>query len=389
MVDIKTQLETLTRGASECIFLEEKLKAKPVLRVKLGVDPTAADLHLGHTVILNKLRQFQDFGHEIYFILGDFTSSIGDPTGKNKTRPALEMAQILENAKTYEEQVFKILDKDKTKVVFNSTWSNALGSLGMVKLAAKYTVARMLERDDFKNRFANNTPIALHEFLYPLMQGYDSIAIEADVELGGNDQKFNLLVGRELQKDFGQEQQAILTMPLLVGTDGEHKMSKSLGNYIGIAEQPNDMFGKVMSISDDLMWEWYTYLSFLPTQEINALKEQVLQGENPRNVKIKLAKEIVARFHSQEAADLAEQNFINQFSKNIIPTDIVTYQVSKTLTLTQALKDVNLVGSTSEALRLLKQGAIKLDGNKVADNVLVAGTYQVGKRKFAILELVD
>ncbi|MFI3256179.1 MAG: tyrosine--tRNA ligase [Psittacicella sp.] len=385
-LNIKQQLKELKRGVGEIISEEsliKKLQSNKPLIVKLGADPTAPDIHLGHTVVLNKLKQFQDLGHEVHFLIGDFTGMVGDPTGKNKTRPPLTKEDVLKNAETYKEQIFKILDPSKTKVDFNSTWLNELGSVGMIKLASQYTVARMLERDDFKKRLADNKSISIHEFLYPLLQGYDSVALKADIELGGNDQKFNLLVGRELQRDNGQEPQVVMTLPLLVGLDGEKKMSKSLGNYIGISEAPDEMFGKVMSISDSLMWDWFNSLSFRPLEEIESFKSQVENGTNPRDIKILLAKEIIERFHSKEDALKAHENFINRFSKNQIPENIEKFQASKELLITQGLKEAGLVSSTSEALRLLKAGAIKFNSEKVFENTPIQeGIYQVGKRKF-------
>ncbi len=396
MTDIETVLVELKRGVDQ-IYSEndliEKLKEKRPLRVKLGADPTAPDIHLGHTVVLNKLRQFQNFGHDVYFLIGDFTATVGDPSGKNATRPPLSREDVLKNAETYKEQIFKILDPAKTHVVFNSQWLNELGTVGMIRLASNYTVARMLERDDFKKRFANNQSIAIHEFIYPLLQGQDSVALEADVELGGTDQTFNLLMGRELQKAAGQKPQVAMTLPLLVGLDGEKKMSKSLGNYIGVDEAPNDMFGKVMSISDELMWDWYNLLSFRPLTEIAQFKEEVANGHNPRDVKILLAKEIIARFHDEAAADAAEQDFINRFQKGAIPDEMPELTLSHELPLANVLKEANLVASTSDANRMIKQGAVKIDGEKISDEQakqpLAKGTavYQVGKRKFARITL--
>ena len=321
---IETILAELKRGVED-IYSEadliEKLKENRPLRVKLGADPTAPDIHLGHTVVLNKLRQFQNFGHEVIFLIGDFTATVGDPSGKNATRPPLSREDVLRNAETYKEQIFKILDPQKTRIVFNSEWLGELGTVGMIRLASNYTVARMLERDDFKKRFANQQSIAIHEFIYPLLQGHDSVALEADVELGGTDQTFNLLIGRELQKSAGQKPQVAMTLPLLVGLDGEKKMSKSLGNYIGVTEAPSEMFGKIMSISDELMWDWYNLLSFRPLAEIAQLKADVEAGKNPRDVKILLAKEIIARFHNEDAANAAEQEFINRFQKGAMPDE--------------------------------------------------------------------
>lgn len=390
MTDLNTVLAELKRGVDEVLSesdLIEKLKENRPLKIKLGADPTAPDIHLGHTVVLNKLRQFQQLGHEIYFLIGDFTGMVGDPTGKSTTRPPLTREDVLRNAETYKEQIFKILDPAKTKVVFNSEWLGELGTEGMIRLSSQYTVARMLERDDFKKRFTNQQSIAIHEFIYPLLQGYDSVALEADVELGGTDQKFNLLVGRELQKSAGQKPQVAITLPLLEGLDGEKKMSKSLGNYIGVAEAPNEMFGKVMSISDELMWRWYDLLSFRPLTEIAQLKQEVENGRNPRDVKVLLAKEIIARFHSQELADQAEQEFINRFQKGAMPDEMPEFSFTGEMLLANLLKEAGLVSSTSEALRMVKQGGVKIDGEKVEDSKLVitasTAIYQVGKRKFA------
>ncbi|KGQ69969.1 tyrosine--tRNA ligase [Chelonobacter oris] len=390
MTDLNTTLAELKRGVEEVLSeadLIEKLKENRPLKVKLGADPTAPDIHLGHTVVLNKLRQFQQLGHEVYFLIGDFTGMVGDPSGKNSTRPPLTREDVLANAETYKQQIFKILDPQKTKIVFNSDWLGKLGTEGMIRLASNYTVARMLERDDFKKRFAGNQPIAIHEFIYPLLQGYDSVALEADVELGGTDQKFNLLVGRELQKSTGQKPQVAMTLPLLEGLDGEKKMSKSLGNYIGISEAPDDMFGKVMSISDDLMWRWYDLLSFRPLSEITDLKTDVQNGRNPRDVKVLLAKEIIARFHSEADADAAEQTFINRFQKGAMPDNMPEFEFSGEIGLANLLKDAGLVASTSEANRMVQQGGVKINGEKVEDAKLVitasSAVYQVGKRKFA------
>ncbi|MBN6068642.1 tyrosine--tRNA ligase [Aggregatibacter actinomycetemcomitans] len=390
MTDMNTVLAELKRGVDEILSeqdLIEKLKENRPLRVKLGADPTAPDIHLGHTVVLNKLRQFQNFGHEVIFLIGDFTGMVGDPSGKNTTRPPLSREDVLRNAETYKQQIFKILDPQKTHIVFNSDWLGKLGTEGMIRLASNYTVARMLERDDFKKRFSNNQPIAIHEFIYPLLQGQDSVALEADVELGGTDQKFNLLVGRELQKSAGQKPQVAITLPLLVGLDGEKKMSKSLGNYIGVTDAPSGMFGKIMSISDDLMWDWYNLLSFRPLTEIIQLKEDVANGKNPRDVKILLAKEIIARFHSKADADTAEQEFINRFQKGAMPDDMPEFTFEGEIGLANLLKDAGLVASTSEANRMVQQGGVKIDGEKVDDAKLIITTstavYQVGKRKFA------
>ncbi|WP_439257897.1 tyrosine--tRNA ligase [Lonepinella sp. BR2271] len=391
MADLNTVLAELKRGIDQ-IFSEqdliEKLKENRPLRVKLGADPTAPDIHLGHTVVLNKLRQFQELGHQVQFLIGDFTGMVGDPSGKNTTRPPLTREDVLRNAETYKQQIFKILDPQKTQIVFNSEWLGQLGTEGMIRLASNYTVARMLERDDFKKRFANQQPIAIHEFIYPLLQGYDSVHLQADVELGGTDQTFNLLIGRELQKANGQKPQVAITLPLLVGLDGEKKMSKSLGNYIGVADAPNEMFGKVMSISDELMWDWYDLLSFRPLTEIAQLKADVENGKNPRDVKILLAKEIIARFHDQAAADTAEQEFINRFQKGAMPDEMPEFTFTGEIGLANLLKEAGLVPSTSEAIRAAQQGGVKINGEPV-DNVkqmIQAGTtavYQVGKRKFA------
>lgn len=389
----------IQRGSVEILVEEElveRLKTGKPLRIKAGFDPTAPDLHLGHTVLLNKLRHFQELGHEILFLIGDFTGLIGDPTGKNATRQPLSKEDVLRNAATYKEQVFKILDENKTQVMFNSTWMGQKTAADMIALAATNTVARMLERDDFHKRYKDNQPIAIHEFLYPLIQGYDSVAMQADVELGGTDQKFNLLMGRELQKQYGQKPQVVLMMPLLEGLDGVKKMSKSLGNYIGITDAPNDMFGKIMSISDELMWRYYELLSFESSCAIEKIKEAVTQGKNPRDVKIALAKEIIARFHDAKSAQVAEADFIQRFQKNQMPDDVP----EKTLTaaggqigIAQLLKQVGLVSSTSEANRMIDQGAVKIDGEKISDQQLMikANTthvYQVGKRRFAKVSIV-
>lgn len=389
-------LNNLLRGAEDILIKHElvkKLEEKRPLRIKAGFDPTAPDLHLGHTVLINKLKQFQDEGHEILFLIGDFTGMIGDPTGKNATRKPLTQDEVLANAKTYQEQIFKILDPDKTQVVFNSTWMSAMSPADLIQLAAKHTVARMLERDDFSKRYKAGQPIAIHEFLYPLIQGYDSVILKADVELGGTDQKFNLLVGRQLQEVYGQTPQIVITMPILEGLDGVQKMSKSLNNYIGIADAPDEMFGKIMSISDDLMWRYFELLSFEKLGVINAYKEQCASGtENPRNIKFELAKEIVSRFHGGTAAgELALQNFIAQFQRGAIPDDITEISLKAaagTYNITNLLKDAGLTSSTSEAVRMINQGAVKIDGEKVSDIKLAiaSGTrhiYQVGKRKYA------
>ncbi|MGR3808752.1 tyrosyl-tRNA synthetase [Pasteurella testudinis DSM 23072] len=390
MTELNTVLAELKRGVDEVLSesdLIEKLKENRPLRVKLGADPTAPDIHLGHTVVLNKLRQFQQLGHEVYFLIGDFTGMVGDPSGKNTTRPPLTREDVLANAETYKQQIFKILDPQKTKIVFNSDWLGQLGTEGMIRLASNYTVARMLERDDFKKRFTNNQPIAIHEFIYPLLQGHDSVALQADVELGGTDQKFNLLVGRELQKSAGQKPQVAITLPLLEGLDGEKKMSKSLGNYIGISEAPDEMFGKVMSISDELMWRWYDLLSFRPLSEIAQFKQEVANGKNPRDLKVLLAKEIIARFHSEADADAAEQTFINRFQKGAMPDEMPEFEFQGEIGLANLLKEAGLVASTSEANRMVQQGGVKIDGEKVEDSKMMiqasSAVYQVGKRKFA------
>lgn len=395
---MKENLNLIKRGIDELISEEEllaKLKSKKQLVVKAGFDPTAPDLHLGHTVLINKLRHFQQLGHQVIFLIGDFTGMIGDPSGKNKTRPALDEAAIKENAKSYEKQVFKILDPKLTHVRFNSEWSNKLGAEGIIKLASQYNLARMLERDDFSKRYKSNQTIALHEFLYPLIQANDSIALEADIELGGTDQKFNLLVGRELQRAFGQEPQVVITVPILEGLDGKNKMSKSLDNYVGIDEAPNEMFGKIMSISDELMWRWFDLLSFKTTDEIKNLKADQTNGRNPRDIKIELAKELISRFHDEESADLAETNFINQFQKKNIPDDIeeASLFVSEgSIPLANLLKDCEMTSSTSEAIRMIKQGAVRIDEKKITDTKykISSGTsavYQVGKRKFKKITL--
>lgn len=397
MVDVDGGLQVIKRGCDELLIeseLIERLKSGRPLRVKAGFDPTAPDLHLGHTVLINKLRHFQDLGHHIMFLIGDFTGLIGDPTGKNATRPPLSREQILENAKTYKEQVFKILDPERTEVCFNSAWFDELGAAGMIKLAAQHTVARMLERDDFAKRYAGGLPIAIHEFLYPLCQGYDSVAMRADVELGGTDQKFNLLVGRELQKHYGQAPQCVLTMPLLEGLDGVNKMSKSLGNYIGIDEAPREIFGKVMSVSDELMWRYFDLLSFRDSAEIARLKASVATGLNPRDVKVMLGQELVARFHSRTAADEALAEFEARFRQGVLPDDMpeLTLQTGEPVSLVQVLKQSGLTASTSEALRMIEQGAVRANGDKVSDKsvtITVGETVilQVGKRKFAKVTL--
>ncbi len=398
MVSVKEALDLIKRGCDELIVEEElakKLATGRALRVKLGLDPTAPDLHLGHTVVINKLKHFQDLGHQVQFLIGDFTGMIGDPTGKNQTRPPLSREQIEQNSSTYQAQVFKILDPQKTQVLFNSEWSDKLGAEGMIRLASRYTVARMLERDDFGKRFRANQPIAIHEFLYPLMQGYDSVAMKADIELGGTDQKFNLLVGRELQKDFGQEPQCILTMPLLEGLDGVNKMSKSLGNYVGIAEPPREIFGKLMSISDTLMWRYIDLLSFESAASLRAWREEVAAGRNPREVKVAFAREIVARFHGARAAADAEQEFEQRFRHGALPDDmpeVTLHAPEDGLAIVQLLKQGGLVPSTSEALRMIEQGGVRLDGERVEDKSLRVArgatvVAQVGKRKYARVKL--
>jgi len=387
---IDEQLAIIQRGTDEILPLDElktKLKKNKPLRIKLGMDPTAPDLHLGHTVVINKMKQLQDLGHEIIFLIGDFTGMIGDPTGKNVTRKPLTKEDVLENAKTYQDQIFKILDKEKTTIAFNSAWMSKMSSTEMISLASKHTVARMLERDDFSKRYKGGQAISIHEFLYPLVQGYDSVALRADMELGGSDQKFNLLVGRELQKQANMEPQVILTMPILEGLDGVQKMSKSLDNYIGIDEDPDSMFGKIMSISDELMWRYLELLSFESLETIESWKKEVENGENPRNIKFRLAEEIITRFHSNKEAKKAQQNFIDRFAKNQIPEEMDEYTFSKGLKIANLLKDSDLVNSTSEAFRMIKQGAVKMDGEKINDKDFTpnegTSVYQVGKRKFA------
>lgn len=394
MANITAALAEIKRGVEELLPEDEliaKLKEGRPLRIKLGADPTAPDIHLGHTVILNKLRQFQELGHDVTFLIGDFTGMVGDPSGKNTTRPPLTREEVLANAETYKQQVFKILDPAKTRIQFNSQWLSELGAAGMIRLASHQTVARMLERDDFKKRYAGGQPIAIHEFMYPLLQGYDSVAMETDVELGGADQKFNLLMGRELQKAHGQKPQAVLMMPLLVGLDGEKKMSKSAHNYIGVSEAPNEMFGKLMSISDQLMWSYYELLSFRPMSEIEQFKVDVDAGTNPRDIKILLAKEIITRFHSAADADAAEQDFINRFQKGAIPDEMPEFEFEAGIMLSNLLKEADLVASTSEAIRMIRQGGVKIDGDKVEDTKFVptaaTAVYQVGKRKFARITL--
>ena len=393
-------LEQIRRGAEEILVeseLVERLKTGKSLRVKAGFDPTAPDLHLGHTVLLNKLRQFQDLGHEAIFLIGDFTGMIGDPTGKNITRKPLTRDEVIENAKTYEQQIFKILEPEKTLLMFNSSWMNEMTAGDLIQLASRHTVARMLERDDFNKRYSSGQSIAIHEFLYPMVQGYDSVALKADVELGGTDQKFNLLVGRQLQESYGQKPQVVLTMPLLEGLDGVQKMSKSLGNYIGIADAPDDMFGKLMSISDELMWRYFELLSFRPLPEIRKLRQQMDEGRNPRDIKFELGVEIVARFHSSQAAKQAQQNFVERFQKGAMPDEMPEVELvadEQGMPIANVLKDAGLTSSTSESLRMIRQGAVKVDGEKISDSKLklvpgFAGVCQVGKRRFARVGVVQ
>ena len=389
---MKESLELIKRGIDEVLTeddLVSKLKSKKQLTVKVGFDPTAPDLHLGHTVILNKMRHFQDLGHKVVFLIGDFTGRIGDPSGKNKTRPSLDKEELEKNAKTYSDQVFKILNKDLTDIRFNSEWCEDLGADGIIGLASKYNLGRMLERDDFSKRYKANQQIAIHEFLYPLIQAYDSIALNADVEMGGTDQKFNLLVGRELQRAFDQEPQVCITLPILEGLDGTNKMSKSLDNYVGINEDPDEMFGKIMSISDDLMWRWFELLSFRPINEVNELKKEVKSGMNPRDTKILLAEEIIERFHSKEDAENAKNTFLDRFQKGAKPKDIETFSISldDDIAIGNLLKESGLVQSTSEAMRLVKQGAVKINDEKINDPKLSIEKnqellVQVGKRRF-------
>ncbi len=398
MPSLQESLQLIGRGCEEILLesaLIEKLGLKRPLRIKAGFDPTAPDLHLGHTVLINKLRQFQDLGHEVMFLIGDFTGMIGDPTGKNSTRPPLTRDEVIENARSYEEQIFKILEPEKTLVMFNSSWMNGMSAADLIQLAARHTVARMLEREDFHKRYRGGTAIAIHEFLYPLIQGYDSVAMKADVELGGTDQKFNLLVGRELQKQYGQPPQVVITMPILEGLDGVQKMSKSLGNYIGINEPPDDMFGKLMSVSDALMWRYLELLSFRPMSEIARWRKQVAEGANPRDIKIRLAEELVGRFHGSEAAVKAHEAFVSRFRHGALPEnpDKVTLTVDNgSLPIANLLKDAGLTASTSEALRMIKQGAVRVDGERIADRGLAicAGSrhvFQVGKRRVAEVHL--
>jgi len=406
MSDIDDQLKLIKRGCNELIVeaeLRDKLRSGRHLRVKLGMDPTAPDLHLGHTVVINKLRQFQELGHQIQFLIGDFTGMIGDPSGKNETRPPLSREQILQNARTYQDQVFKILDANRTQILFNSKWSDELGAAGLIRLASTWTVARMLERDDFSKRYAARLPIAVHEFLYPLMQGYDSVAMQSDVELGGTDQKFNLLVGRELQKHYGQPPQCILTMPLLEGLHGAEKMSKSLGNYVGISEAPETIFGKLMSISDELMWRYIELLSFESIESVAEWKKEAADGGNPRDIKARFAREIVARFHGAPAAEKAVADFEARFRHGELPADIpeITVNVPRDgksegkaagLAIAKVLKESQLVSSASEGLRMIEQGGVRVNGEKVTDkglSVKLGDTIvlQVGKRKFARVTL--
>lgn len=393
------QLSELKRGTAEILLEDElltKLRRGKPLRIKTGFDPTAPDLHLGHTVLINKMRRFQDFGHEVIFLIGDFTGLIGDPSGRNATRPALTPEEVQVNAKTYQEQIFRILDPQTTRVEFNSRWMNQMSSVGMIQLAARHTVARMLERDDFSKRYKSGQPIAIHEFLYPLVQGYDSVALQADVEMGGTDQRFNLLVGRQLQEASGQEPQVVLTMPLLEGLDGVNKMSKSLGNYIGVTDPPREMFGKVMSVSDDLMWRYFDLLSFRSNAEIQSLRDEAKTGRNPRDIKFELAREIVGRFHTKADADLALSDFIERFQRGAVPTDLEekTLHVQQThATVPQILRGAGLMASTSEARRMIEQGAVRMDGEKVTDvsieiPVPSSHVYQVGKRIAAKIHLV-
>ena len=395
---MQDNLAIIKRGTDEILTesdLKKKLESGKQLIIKAGFDPTAPDLHLGHTVLLNKLRHFQDLGHKVIFLIGDFTGQIGDPSGKNKTRPTLDKKELIKNAKTYEKQVFKILKKDLTEVRFNSEWCNELGAAGLISLASKYNVARMLERDDFNKRYNANQSIALHEFLYPLVQGYDSVALKADIECGGTDQKFNLLVGRELQRSYDQEPQVVLTVPILEGLDGTNKMSKSLSNFIAIDEQPDEMFGKIMSISDELMWRWFELLSFMPENEISILKKEVENGANPRDIKFILAEELVDRFHEKGKGSNCKQKFLERFQKGAMPSDIKKVNIdieNETILLTNLLKAVEMTTSTSEAMRLIKQGGVKIDSEKVSNIKLEIkkgseAVYQVGKRKFLHIKI--
>ena len=395
---MQDDLAIIKRGTDEILTesdLKKKLESGKQLIIKAGFDPTAPDLHLGHTVLLNKLRHFQDLGHKVIFLIGDFTGQIGDPSGKNKTRPTLDKKELIKNAKTYEKQVFKILKKDLTEVRFNSEWCNELGAAGLISLASKYNVARMLERDDFNKRYNANQSIAVHEFLYPLVQGYDSVALKADIECGGTDQKFNLLVGRELQRSYDQEPQVVLTVPILEGLDGTNKMSKSLNNFIAIDEQPDEMFGKIMSISDELMWRWFELLSFMPENEISILKKEVENGANPRDIKFILAEELVDRFHEKGKGSNCKQKFLERFQKGAMPSDIKEVNIdieNETILLTNLLKAVEMTTSTSEAMRLIKQGGVKIDSEKVSNIKLEIkkgseAVYQVGKRKFLHIKI--
>jgi len=399
MTDVKQALELIARGTEEIIKIEDlqtKMESGKPLQIKVGFDPTAPDLHIGHTVVINKMRQFQDLGHEVTFLIGDFTGLIGDPTGKSATRKPLTPEQVQANADTYATQVFKVLDREKTKIRFNSEWINKLGSDGMIRLAAKYTVARMLERDDFENRYRNNQPIGLHELLYPLAQGYDSVVLKTDVEMGGTDQKFNLLVGRHLQQHYGQKPQVIITLPLLEGLDGVQKMSKSLNNYVGITEAPAEMFGKLMSISDEMMWRYFDLLSFRSNEELAAFRQQVADGANPRDIKFLLCEEIVERFHDRSAAVAARETFIARFRGGAMPDDIEekTLQTSgEGIGIATALTQCGLTSSNSDAFRMVKQGGVRIDGEKVSDRTLILeagfeGILQVGKRKFCKASVV-
>ena len=399
MTDVKQALELIARGTEEIIKVEDlqkKLESGKTLQIKVGFDPTAPDLHIGHTVVINKMRQFQDLGHEVTFLIGDFTGMIGDPTGKSATRKPLTKEQVKENADTYATQVFKILDREKTRIRFNSEWLGALGSEGMIRLAAKYTVARMLERDDFESRYRAGQAIGLHELFYPLAQGYDSVVLETDVEMGGTDQKFNLLVGRHLQQHYGQEAQVIITLPLLEGLDGVQKMSKSLNNYVGITEAPDEMFGKLMSISDEMMWRYFDLLSFKSNEELVALRQQVADGTNPRDIKFLLCEEIVERFHDRAAADAARETFIARFRGGAMPEDIPEKTLDtggEGIGIAAALTQCGLTSSNSEAFRMVKQGGVRIDGEKVSDRSLslatgFEGILQVGKRKFCKAHVV-
>ena len=399
MASLDEALALIKRGVHEILLerdLVDKLKRGKPLRVKAGFDPTAPDLHLGHTVLINKLRQFQVLGHEVIFLIGDFTAMIGDPTGRNVTRKPPSREEVIDNARTYEQQIYKILDPDKTTIQFNSRWMNDLRATDLIQLAAQYTVARMLERDDFHKRYAGGQAIAIHEFLYPLLQGYDSVALRADVELGGTDQKFNLLVGRELQKHYGQEPQVVITLPILEGLDGVQKMSKSLGNYIALNDPPQEMFGKIMSVSDEVMWRYLELLSFQPADTLAGWRGEVEQGANPRDVKYRLARELVERFHGRQAAVQAEENFVARFQRGVLPDDLPQISLAApqgALSIANLLKEAGLVASTSEALRLISQGAVRIDGERVQDSVLkiTAGSthvYQVGKRRIARVSVI-